>query len=152
MNDDRDSEQFSRRDVLRTSAVAAGTVVVGGAAVAGSSDSDVDAAAEAAGKRGGRAQLDGTVRRNEPFMITVEGTDTRNASCMSSESALQTYVTYTINYCDSDDDNEDDGTLYMMPDEAKLVDTEVYEIRAIQDCKANDLKMVAMGPSQASCN
>lgn len=150
MNDETASEQFSRRSVLRTSAVVAGTVVVGGAAAAGSDGGDVDAAARAAGKRGGRAQLDGEVQRNEPFQLTPEGTEMRNASCMSSESASQMYVTYSINYCGSDDDS--DGTLYMMPDEAELVPSDVYEIRAVQNCRTNDLQLVAMGPSNEACN
>lgn len=148
MNDtDADSGRFSRRSVLRTGAVVAGTVVVGGAAAAGA---DADAAAAASDKRGGRAQLDGDARRNEPFTLTMEGTSVRSASCNSAESATQTYIEYSIQYCDADDD-ESDGTLYILPDEAELAPQEVYEIRAIQPCRASDLQMVAMGPSNQSC-
>lgn len=146
---DQTTETISRRNVLRTTAVAAGAVVAGGAA-AGNVAGEVAVGTMAGGKRGGRAQLDGTVRRNAPFTLMVEGTEMRNASCHSGNSALQTYVTYSIGYCDSDDD-EADGSLYMLPDEAELVPDEVYEIRAVQQCRASDLQMVALGPSNDPC-
>lgn len=100
-------------------------------------------------KQGGRAQLDGEVERNRPFTLTPEGTDTRNASCMAEESANQVYLTYTIQYCNSDDD--EDGTLYVIPDEAELLPDEVYEIHSTTPCRTNDLTMVSFGPSQQSC-
>jgi hypothetical protein len=92
----------------------------------------------------------GEVDRNRPFTIAPDGTDTRNASCMSAESAMQTYLTYRIQYCNSDD--EEDASLYVIPDEAELAPNEVYEIRSVTPCRANDLQKVAFGPSNESCN
>lgn len=144
-----DSDGISRRSVLRAGALTAGTLAVGGAA-AGNAAAKAATNTAASGKRGGRAQLDGTVRRNEPFTLVPDGTDVRNASCMSANSAMQTYLTYNITYCDSNDD-ESDGTLYVMPDEAELVSDLVYEIRSITPCRSNDLQKVAFGPSQQAC-
>lgn len=146
-----ENSELSRRTVLRNAAGTAGTLALGGAALSGQAAGAIETAATTGGKRGGRAQLEGTVRRNAPFTLMVEGTEMRSASCMSSESALQTYVTYSIQYCDSDDDDAD-GTLYMLPDESELVPDEVYEIRAVQQCRDSDLQLVAMGPSNQSCD
>ncbi|PSP97433.1 hypothetical protein BRC89_11370 [Halobacteriales archaeon QS_4_70_19] len=140
----RDDTDVSRRSVLRKGAVTASALAVGSTVASGS------AAADSAGKRGGRAQVDGEVDRNRPFTIMPDGTDTRNASCMSAESAMQTYLTYRIQYCDSDD--EEDASLYVIPDEAELAPNEVYEIRSVTPCRANDLQKVAFGPSNESCN
>jgi nitric oxide reductase activation protein len=101
-------------------------------------------------KRGGRAQVDGEVRRHEPFRLVLDGADERNASCMSSESALQTYLTYSIEYCDSDDD-EADATMYVIPDEAELVEDEVYAIRSVRPCHESELDKVAFGPTNEEC-
>lgn len=136
--------------MLQKSAVAAGALTVGGA-TAGTVAGDVtDAGAQNGGKRGGRGQIDGTADRNRPFTLQPEGTDTRNATCMSGESAMQTYLTYSINYCDSNDDDSD-GTFYVIPDEAPLVESETYVIRSIRPCRTNDLEKVAFGPAQTDC-
>lgn len=132
----------SRRKVLRTSAYAAGTLGVGVGATG-------NAAAAEGGKRGGRAQVDGEVQRNKPFTIKMEGTSMRNASCFSAESAMQTYIEYSINYCGSDDDS--DATLYIIPDEAELVPDETYVIHSVTPCRASDLSKVAIGPAQTDC-
>lgn len=100
-------------------------------------------------KRGGRAQIDGEADRNRPFTLQLSGSDTRNASCMSEESAMQAYLTYSIQYCDSDDD--EDAEMYVIPDEAELADLETYAIRSIQECRANDLRKVAFGPAPHGC-
>lgn len=145
MEDEHD-ESFTRRTILRRGAATAGAAAVGTAAASGSA-----AAREGADeKRGGRAQLDGTADRNRPFTLTLQGTDPRNASCMSGESAMQTYLKYQIDYCDSNDDDSE-GTLYVIPDEAELNPEEVYEIRAIRPCRESSLERVAFGPSNASC-
>lgn len=144
MTDKIQNGEFSRRSVLRTGAVAG--VLATGAAVGGA----VAQSNGEGGKRGGRAQADGRVRRGVPFTITPDGTDDRPATCMAGESAVQTYLTYDIEYCDSDDD-ESDATLYVIPDEAELVPTEDYIIRSKTPCRRNDLTKVAFGPSNESC-
>lgn len=132
-----------RRSVLRTAAV--GGVVVTGVGMTG-------AVASQSQKRGGRAQFDGEIRRKEPFTLMLEGTDMRPASCMSGNSADQTYLTYSVEYCDSDgDDDEDDGSLYVIPDEAELVSDQTYVFHSSRPCRRNDLQKVAFGPSQTSC-
>lgn len=144
MTDDQDT--VSRRSVLRSSAVATGSLVAGAAVTGG-----VAGVANEGGKRGGRAQAEGDVRRNEPFTLRLEGMDTRGASCMSAESADQVYLTYDIWYCDSDEDDDSDATMYVTPDEAELVETETYVIRSVQQCRANDLLKVAFGPAPHGC-
>lgn len=101
-------------------------------------------------KRGGRAQIDGEADRNRPFTLQLDGTDTRGASCMSARSADQVYLTYSIQYCDSNDD-ESDASMYVIPDEAELAPDETYVIRSIRPCRANDLQKVAFGPAQEDC-
>ena len=138
MTDDQDT--VSRRSVLRSSAVAAGAVGGGG----------VVASSAVGNKRGGRAQIDGEVDRNRPFTLQLSGSNSRPASCMSEESAMQAYLTYSIEYCDSDDDDED-AEMYVIPDEAELAESETYVIRSIQECRANDLQKVAFGPAPHGC-
>lgn len=122
----------------------AGALAVGSAVASGSAS---------ARKRGGRAQFDGDdLRRDEPFRVTPDGTDTRHASCMSAQSAMQVYLTYHIDYCESDDEDDDhDATMYVIPDEAELAPEEEYEIHAARPCRANDLTKIAFGPSNESC-
>lgn len=64
--------------------------------------------------------------------------------------ADQVYLTYQVEYCDSNDDDAD-ATLYVIPDEAELVETEVYAIRSIQECRDSDLQQVAFGPTNQEC-
>lgn len=128
-------DNVTRRSVLKTGAVTAGLATVG-------------AAGAAANKRGGRAQVDGTIHRNEPWRLSSSPTGTdRNASCMSAESAPQTYLQYDIEYCN----REDSATLYVIPDEAALAQQEVYEFRSVRPCRASDLEKVAFGPSNQDC-
>ena len=139
---------LSRRSVLRSSAVAAGGLTTG-AAVTGGATGIANESAATSGKRGGRGHVDGTADRNRPFTLRLEGTDSRDASCMAEESAEQVYLTYSIQYCDSDDD--EDATFYVLPDEAELVETETYVIRSIRPCRASDLEQVAFGPAREDC-
>lgn len=144
----QDDSNVTRRTVLRTTAAATGGLAAAGGIAAGrpvgTADTDV-----AAAKRGGRAQVDGEVRRNEPFRISLNGTDIRNASCMSAASAMQTYLTYSIEYCDSDSD--EDASMYVIPDEAELAPDDTYVVRSVTPCRANDLDKVATGPAQEDC-
>lgn len=129
----------SRRSVLRKGAITAGAVAVGTVATSGNA---------AAAKQGGRAQVDGTVNRNEPWTLSTGPSDiSRHASCMATESAEQWYLEYDIEYCNSDDE----ATMYVIPDEAELAQDQVYEFRASRPCRANDLTMVALGPSDDEC-
>lgn len=139
MTDDTD-DGVSRRSVLRKGAMTAGAVAVGTVATSGNA---------AAAKQGGRAQVDGSVRRDAPFTIRPNGTDMRNASCMSANSAIQTYLTYYIDYCD--EDQNDDDTMYIIPDEAELAPDQTYVIHSATPCRRNDLQKVAIGPAQESC-
>lgn len=145
-----DDTRVSRRSVLRKSAVTASALAAGGVAASGSASAQfVQAPSSSSEKRGGRAQGEGDLRRNEPFTLMADGTSMRNASCMASESATQTYLTYTISYCSSD--NDEDATLYVIPEEAELAPNEVYEIRSVTPCRESDLQKVAFGPSNESC-
>ena len=144
----RDSD-VSRRKVLRNGAAAAGAVALGGAAT-GTAAGRFARAEAASQKRGGRAQVDGEVRRHEPFTLQLSGTDQRNASCMSGESATQTYLLYEIQYCDSEDD-ESDAEMYVIPDEAELVEQEVYAVRSVRPCRESELDKVAFGPANEEC-
>lgn len=138
MTDDHD-DGVSRRSVLRKGAITAGAVAVGTVATSGNA---------AAAKQGGRAQVDGTVNRNEPWTLSDTPTGaTRNASCMATESAQQAYLEYTIEYCNSDDE----ATMFVIPDEAELAQEQVYEFRASRPCRATDNTMVAFGPSNQAC-
>ena len=137
MTDGQDT--VSRRSVLRSSVVAAGAAA-GGTVVAGAATGN---------KRGGRAQVDGEVDRNRPFTLQLSGGDQRPASCMSAESVVQTYLTYSIEYCDSDDD--EDAEMYVIPDDAELDEDETYVIRSVRECRANDLRKVAFGPARTDC-
>lgn len=113
---------------------------------ADSSGTDDDGSDE---KRGGRGQVDGDPERNRPFRLSSGPSKiSRHASCMAEESAQQTYLGYDIEYCD-EDDSED--TLYVIPDEATLARSEVYEFRAIQPCTATENELVAFGPSDQDC-
>jgi len=138
----------SRRTVLRTVAVAGSTLAVGGAA--GTAAGQLTSSTAGSRKRGGRAQVDGDPDRNRPFTLQIEGTDPRSASCMSDESAQQTYLTYSVQYCDSGDE-EESQTMYVIPDEAELVETETYVFRSVRPCRESDLQKVAFGPSQEEC-
>lgn len=144
-----DDTGVSRRSVLRKSAATA-ALAAGGVAASGSASARfVQGGSDGTQKRGGRAQAEGDVRRNEPFTLVPDGTSMRNASCMASQSATQTYLTYDIDYCGSDDGS--DATLYVIPDEAELAPNEVYEIRSVTPCRESDLLKVAFGPSNESC-
>lgn len=179
-NTDTD-DSVTRRDVLRTGAVTAGAVgLVTGASgsasaliVAGPDSSSDNRAAADRGtgdgrstddtgtadssgtgdgsdeKRGGRGQVDGDPERNRPFTLSSGPTGvSRHASCMAEQSQEQTYLEYDIQYCDDDDDED---TLYVIPDEATLAQTEVYEFRAIRPCRATNNELVAFGPSDQDC-
>jgi hypothetical protein len=93
----------------------------------------VSGTAAAAEKRGGRAQINDDeggddVRRDEPFTVEMTGTVPRDASCKSEQSAMQTYVAYEVTYCDMEMNMDDDQVMiYVLPDEAQLVSTEVYD-------------------------
>ena len=145
-----DEHGVSRRSVLRNSAVAAGALAAGGAATGTAAGRIARSASESGRKRGGRAQVDGEVRRHEPFTLQLSGTDVRNASCMSAESAQQTYLVYDIQYCDSDDE-EEDAQMYVIPEEAELVESEVYAIRSVRPCRESELDKVAFGPANEEC-
>lgn len=163
MRSDELYDGVTRRSVLKTGAATAGAVTIGAAGAAAHHDDDHDEGGNGdnedgngddnggnGGKQGGRAQVDDEddVRQNEPFTIQPNGGDMRNASCMSEESEMQAYLQYDIQYCEGDDD---DATLYVIPDEAPLVQDQVYEFRAVQECKATDNQMVAFGPSNQEC-
>jgi hypothetical protein len=149
MNGEHGDSDLTRRTVLRKGATAAGAAVAGGAAVSGT--------AAAAEKRGGRAQINDDeggddVRRDEPFTVEMMGTVPWDASCKSEQSAMQTYVAYEVTYCDMEMNMDDDQVMiYVLPDEAQLADTEVYEIHSITSCPANDLARISFGPSNESC-
>lgn len=145
-----DEPILSRRSVLRNGAVATGALTAG-SAVTGSVSGGLSSDAAASNKRGGRAQVDEEPDRNRPFTLSSTPTSaTRAASCMSGESADQTYLQYDIQYCDSDDDDSD-ASMYVIPNEAELAQDETYVIRSIQECKANDNYKVAFGPARESC-
>lgn len=162
MTSDELYDDVTRRSVLKTGAATAGAVTIGAAGAAANHDGEGGHGDNGnggnggenggnGGKQGGRAQVDGDVRRNQPFTLSSTPTGVaRNASCMSGESAEQTYLEYTIQYCE-DGDDEDDATMYVIPDEAELVQDQVYEFRAVQECKATDNQMVALGPSNQEC-
>lgn len=148
----------TRRSVLKTGAATAGAVTIGAAGAAAHHDED-----HQGGKRGGRAQVDGDARRNVPFELNSMPTNVSlGASCMSAESATQTYLEYDIQYCDSEED-QTDARLYVIPDEAPLVQDETYEIRSIQTCKEpgdgpgddgfenDDIQKVAFSPANHEC-
>lgn len=139
----QEAEGFTRRNVLQKGAATTGAMVAVGAGAS---------ATVAADKQGGRGQVDGDVRENVPFTVTPKGDDNtvdRHASCMSGQSAMQVYLTYDIHYnCDTDDD---DATLYVLPDEAPLDTEEVYKIRSATPCRDSDLTLVAFGPSNEPC-
>ena len=145
-----DEPTLSRRSILRNGAATAGALAAGGA-VTGSVSGGLSSGAETANKRGGRAQVEGDEApdRNRPFTLQLSGTEPRGASCMSGESAEQTYLLYDIQYCDSDEDS--DASMYVIPDEAELVESETYVIRSVQECKANENYKVAFGPARESC-
>lgn len=138
--DDTNSDDggITRRSVLRRGATAAGAVA-GTAAVTGN--------AAAQDKRGGRGQIDGEARRNDPFTVGSPGTTDRMASCMAADSATQTYLSYEITYC-SDGET---ATLYVIPDDAPLAPGEEYLIRSSVRCRATDNDRVAFGPSNQNC-
>ncbi|QLD88470.1 hypothetical protein HWV07_05250 [Natronomonas salina] len=145
-----DEPTLSRRSILRNGAVATGALAAGGA-VTGSVSGGLSSSAATSNKRGGRAQVDEEPDRNRPFTLSsMPESATRAASCMSGESADQTYLLYDIQYCDSDDD-ESDASMYVIPNEAELVQDETYVIRSIQECKANGNYKVAFGPARESC-
>lgn len=141
------TDDVSRRRVLRASAGAAGAVSLTAAAgtVAGFGGALESNETPAGERRGGRAQVDGEVRQNEPFTLSyVASGIARNASCMADESAEQLYLEYDVQYCDDDDD---ETTLYVLPEAAELASDEVYEFRAVQECRDSENDMVAFGPS-----
>lgn len=145
-----DEPTLSRRSILRNGAVAAGALAAGGA-VTGSVSGDLSSSAATSNKRGGRAQVDEEPDRNRPFTLSsTPESATRDASCMSGESAEQTYLLYDIQYCDSEDD-ESDASMYVIPNEAELVQDETYVVRSIQACRANENYKVAFGPARESC-
>lgn len=156
MTSDELYDDVTRRSVLKTGAVTAGAVTIGAAGAAARHDDDHEEGGgdgdEGEGsdeKRGGRAQVDGDVRRNEPFTLSdTPSSVARGASCMSEESADQMYLEYDVQYCEDDDD---ETTMYIIPDEAELAQDEVYEFRAVQECKATDNQLVALGPSNQEC-
>lgn len=146
MTSDELYDGVTRRSVLRTGAVTAGAVTIGAAgAVANDHDDNGEGSDE---KRGGRAQVEGDPQRNEPFTLSDTPSEaTLSASCMAEESAPQAYLEYDIEYCN--EDNED--TMYVIPDEAELAQDETYVFRAVQECKATDNTLVAIGPSNQEC-
>lgn len=157
MTDER-SDGVTRRSVLKTGAATAGAVTIGAAGAAAHHDEDHEG-----GKRGGRAQVDGDARRNVPFELnSMPSMVSLGASCMSEESASQTYLGYEIQYCDSQED-QTDARLYLIPDEAPLVQDETYEIRSIQTCKepgdgpdddeyeSDEIQKVAFSPANHEC-
>lgn len=162
MTSDELYDDVTRRSVLKTGAATAGAITIGAAGAAAHHDDDHEGgggngsgdgnSSEGEGsdqKRGGRAQVDGDVRRNEPFTLSDSPSNiTRGASCMSEESADQMYLEYDVQYCEDDDD---ETTMYIIPDEAELAQDEVYEFRAVQECKATDNQLVALGPSNQEC-
>lgn len=157
MTSDELYDGVTRRSILKTGAATAGAVTIGAAGAAAHHDEDH----ENGGKQGGRAQVEGEPRRNVPFRLssTPESATMLNASCMSAESAQQAYLGYGIRYCDSDgDENEDDDTMYVIPDEARLNEDQVYEFRSVQLCKepgdgydSEDIHKVAFSPANHEC-
>lgn len=67
----------------------------------------------------------------------MDGTDMRPASWMSENAAYQVCLTYSGNYCGSDDDS--DGASYVIRDEAELVSDDTYLFQAETPCRRNDL-------------
>lgn len=143
-NTDSDAETLSRRRVLRTGATTAGLLAVGGVAATGS---------VLAGRRGGRALVDGDFYLDDPFTVCHEGEIEMGASCMSGASAEQTYHVLSIEYC------EDPGTctIYVHPDEADVDSDGLYSFRSGKDCTSatNDegdpLVKASFGPSNREC-
>lgn len=141
---DPESETLSRRSVLRTGGAAAGVLAVGGAAASGT---------VLAGRRGGRALVDGTIR-DQPFEVERDGTKELGASCMSGNSAEQTYYVYDVSYCPPDDVP---CKMYVHPDEAPVDESQQYLFRSHKECKAatneegDPLKKASFGPSNKQC-
>lgn len=149
---------MTRRSVLEASAATTGAIAVG-ATTAGArymenpgegENGENGESGENRGsdeKRGGRVQVEEEPRRNVPFELSDGPSGvTMGASCMSGESAPQGYLEYDIQYCDGEED-----TMYVIPEEAELAQDEVYEFRAVQECKATDDWLAAFGPSNRDC-
>lgn len=132
---------LDRRSVLKMTTGAASVLAVGGVAASGTA---------LAGRQGGRALVDGTVRQDRPFTVreTDESPTELNASCMSGKSADQTYRIYEVSYCPED---SNPCLMYVHPDEAPVNPDEVYQFRSQKQCKANDLVKASFGPSNQEC-
>lgn len=141
---DTESETLSRRRVLRTTGTTAGVLAVGGVAASGTA---------LAGRRGGRALVDGTIR-DEPFEVERTGEEDLGASCMSGNSAEQRYVVYDVSYCPPD---EVACTMYVHPDEAPVDSSRMYLFRSHKECKSatnedgEPLQKASFGPSNKRC-
>lgn len=134
-----DRPTIDRRSVLKKTTGAVAVLGVGGVAASGTT---------LAGRHGGRALIDGTVRPNMPFEVTKTGSEDLGASCMSQSSAEQTYHVYDVAYCPPDDVP---CTMYVHPDEADVNPDERYVFRSKKECKANDLVKASFGPSNEEC-
>lgn len=132
-------DPLDRRSALKLTAGPAVALAVGGVAASGTA---------LAGRRGGRALVDGTVRQNTPFEVTMTGSEDLGASCMSGRSAEQTYHVYDVAYCPPDDVP---CVMYVHPDEADVDPDLQYLFRSKKDCKASDLVKASFGPSNRSC-
>lgn len=135
---DQESETLSRRRVLQASGATAGVLAVGGVAASGT---------VLAGRHGGRALVDGTIR-DQPFEVERTGEEDLGASCMSGNSAEQRYVVYDVSYCPPDDVP---CTMYVHPDEAPVDPSRLYLFRSHKECKASDLVKASFGPSNKRC-
>lgn len=100
------------------------------------------------GKSGGRGQTSDPIHLKEPFTVSEPEEVTRNASCMSDDSAEQEYLLYPFEYCDS---SLDGGTVCVIPDDSELDQDRVYEFRSEQECKATSSSKVSFGPSNVDC-
>lgn len=130
--------------MLQTSGAAAVVLTVGGVAASGT---------VMAGRGGGRALVDGTIR-DKPFEVERTGKENLDASCMSGNSAEQTYYEYDVSYCPPDDVP---CTMYVHPDEAPVDSGQQYLFRSHKECKSatNDdgesLQKASFGPSNTQC-
>lgn len=137
-------DDVSRRRVMKVGAATAGTTTLG-FAVSGTARQG----GRGGGKSGGRGQTSSEVRLNVPFTVEFDQEVTRNASCMSDQSAQQGYNQYHYTYCD---ESEPAGTFCVIPDEAKVNESRTYEFRSVQDCKGSGFsEKFSFGPANSDC-
>lgn len=140
---DDQAGELDRRTLLKLTGVAAGGTVAMSGVVSAKRGND-----NRGGKSGGRGQTSDPVFLDEPFTVSDPDTVTRNASCMSGNSARQKYLEYSYEYCDS---GLQGGTICVIPDDSALNEDRVYEFRSEQACRDTDSTKVSFGPSNSEC-